>query len=57
MPAETPGTVGYMIAAYVVAPVILVGYLGSLWRRVKRAGRRTDGRSGGRTGRRADGQG
>ena len=26
-----------MIAAYVVAPVILVGYLVSLWRRVKRA--------------------
>ena len=38
MPAETPENAGYMIAAYVVAPVILVGYLGSLWRRVKRAG-------------------
>jgi hypothetical protein len=49
MLAETPGNVGYMIAAYVVAPVILVGYLGSLWRRVKRAG----GQAGGRT----DGQG
>ena len=52
MLAETPGNVGYMIAAYVVAPVILVGYLGSLWRRVKRAVGRTDGqavrRSGGR---------
>jgi hypothetical protein len=54
MPAEPPGNVGYMIAAYVVAPVILVGYLGSLWRRVKRVGRsggqaseRPDGRTGG----------
>ena len=54
MPAETPGNVGYMIAAYVVAPVILVGYLGSLWRRVKRAagragGQQAVGRSDGRT--------
>jgi len=46
MPAETPENAGYMIAAYVVAPVILVGYLASLWGRVKRA----VGRSGGRTG-------
>ena len=37
MPAETPENVGYMIAAYVVAPVILVGYLVMLWRRVRRA--------------------
>jgi hypothetical protein len=36
MLAETPENVGYMIAAYVVAPVILVGYLASLWGRVKR---------------------
>jgi hypothetical protein len=49
MPAETPGNVGYMIAAYVVAPVILVGYLGSLWRRVKRADRRVGGQAGGRS--------
>jgi hypothetical protein len=52
MLAETPGNVGYMIAAYVVAPVILVGYLGSLWRRVKRAG----GRSGGQAVRRSGGR-
>jgi hypothetical protein len=45
MPAETPENVGYMIAAYVVAPVILVGYLGSLWGRVKRTVRRSDGRT------------
>ncbi len=36
MPAETPENAGYMIAAYVVAPVILVGYLVSLWGRVQR---------------------
>jgi hypothetical protein len=52
MPAETPENVGYMIAAYVVAPVILVGYLGSLWGRVKRA----VGRSGGQAGGRSDGR-
>jgi hypothetical protein len=49
MPAETPDNVGYMIAAYAVAPVILVGYLGSLWRRVKRAGGQAVGRSDGQT--------
>ncbi len=37
MPAETPQNAGYMIAAYVVAPVILIGYLASLWGRVKKA--------------------
>ena len=36
MPPEPPQNAGYMIAAYVVAPVILVGYLASLWRRVRR---------------------
>jgi hypothetical protein len=35
MSPETPQNAGYMIAAYVVAPVILVGYLVSLWRRVR----------------------
>ena len=48
MPAETPANVGYMIAAYVVAPVILLGYLGSLWGRVKRAVRRSGDRTVGR---------
>lgn len=37
MPADTPQNAGYMVAAYVVAPVILAGYLGSLWARVRRA--------------------
>jgi hypothetical protein len=60
MPAETPENVGYMIAAYVVAPVILVGYLGSLWGRVKRtvgqAGGQAVGRSGGEAVGRSDGR-
>ena len=34
--AEPPQNVGYMVAAYIVAPVILVGYLMSLVRRVRR---------------------
>ncbi|HET7468046.1 MAG TPA: hypothetical protein VFJ81_00165 [Gemmatimonadales bacterium] len=38
--AEPPHNVGYMVAAYIVAPVILVGYLISLIRRA----RRTEGR-------------
>jgi hypothetical protein len=36
LPAETPQNAGYMVAAYVVAPVILGGYLAHLWRRVRR---------------------
>jgi hypothetical protein len=39
MAGELPQNGGYMLAAYIVTPVILVGYLVSLWRRVKRAGR------------------
>jgi hypothetical protein len=35
--AEPPNNVGYMVAAYVVAPVILVGYLMGLVRRAKKA--------------------
>jgi hypothetical protein len=50
MPAETPENAGYMIAAYVVAPVILVGYLAALWGRVRRAVRRSGGQADGRTG-------
>lgn len=34
MLAEAPQNGGYMIAAYVVTPAILVGYLVSLWRRL-----------------------
>jgi hypothetical protein len=40
LPAETPQNSGYMVAAYIVAPVILVGYLLSLVRRVRQALRR-----------------
>ena len=40
LPADPPQNAGYMVAAYIVAPVILVGYLLSLVRRV----RRTEGR-------------
>jgi hypothetical protein len=36
MPVETPQNAQYMVAAYVVAPVILGGYLASLWARVRR---------------------
>jgi hypothetical protein len=62
MPLEPPENAGYMIAAYVVAPVILAGYLASLWGRVRKAvgrsagpavggsGGQAVGRSGGRAG-------
>ena len=50
MLAEAPENAGYLIAAYVVAPVILVGYLVALWGRVKRAVRRAGGQAGGRAG-------
>ena len=49
MAAETPQNAGYMLAAYIVAPAILGGYLLLLWRRVTRA-------MGGRTAERADGR-
>ncbi len=47
MSPETPQNGGYLLAAYTIAPVILVGYLVSLWTRVRRAlwsarGRRED---------------
>ena len=45
---ETPHNTGYLIAAYTVAPVILVGYLGMLWRKVVKV-ERTGGRMDGRT--------
>jgi len=35
--AEPPQNVGYMVAAYVIAPVILVGYLMSLVGRARKA--------------------
>jgi hypothetical protein len=44
MAPETPQNAAYMVAAYIVTPVILVGYLVSLWRRVRRALGRGEGR-------------
>jgi hypothetical protein len=32
-----PDNAGYMVAAYVVTAVILVGYAAALWRRARRA--------------------
>ena len=43
MAPETPQNVGYMIAAYIVTPVILVGYLVSLWGRVRKVLGRGEG--------------
>ena len=40
MVAEVPQNGGYMIAAYLVTPVILVGYLVGLVRRLSAAGRK-----------------
>jgi hypothetical protein len=37
VPVDTPQNGSYMVAAYIVAPVILGGYLAMLWRRVRRA--------------------
>jgi hypothetical protein len=37
MPPEPPQNAGYMIAAYVVTAVIVLGYLLALWRRTARA--------------------
>jgi CcmD family protein len=45
MAAETPQNAGYMLAAYIVVPVILAGYLALLWRRVRRVERRTETRT------------
>lgn len=35
MPTEPPANGGYMVAAYVLAGAILVGYFVSLWRRAR----------------------
>jgi hypothetical protein len=36
MPVEPPQNGEYLIAAYVVATVILLGYWGMLWRKARR---------------------
>jgi hypothetical protein len=36
MPIEPPQNGGYLVAAYAVTVVILVGYALSLWRRARR---------------------
>lgn len=36
MPPETPQNAGYMIAAYVLTAVVLVGYAVALWRRARK---------------------
>jgi hypothetical protein len=46
-----PDNGSYMVAAYVVTAVILVGYALSLMMRAKRADRRTGGRADGKDGR------
>jgi hypothetical protein len=44
LPADPPHNAGYAVAAYIVAPVILVGYLLSLVGRVRRVlGRNGEG--------------
>jgi hypothetical protein len=40
MPADPNANAGYMIAAYIVTAVILVGYSLTLWRRARKAGSR-----------------
>ncbi|HET8648539.1 MAG TPA: hypothetical protein VFL95_00740 [Gemmatimonadales bacterium] len=37
MPTEPPPTGGYMVAAYIVAAVIYLGYTISLWKRAAAA--------------------
>jgi hypothetical protein len=37
MPPETPQNGEYLVAAYVIASAILIGYWGMLWRRAKKS--------------------
>jgi hypothetical protein len=43
MLAEPPQNGEYLIAAYVITTVILVGYWGTLWRRAGRGKKRVSG--------------
>ena len=36
MPPETPQNGEYLVAAYVIAATILIGYWGMLWRRARK---------------------
>jgi hypothetical protein len=36
MPAEPPQNGEYLVAAYLIAATILIGYWGMLWRRAKK---------------------
>lgn len=61
MGSEVPQNGGYLIAAYVIAPVILVGYLALLWKRQRgwerRTGNREQGTGNRETGNREQGTG
>ena len=46
MPVETPQNGGFLVAAYVVAAVIYLGYALSLWARARRALRAAAGQQG-----------
>ncbi|HZA91706.1 MAG TPA: hypothetical protein VE420_03690 [Gemmatimonadales bacterium] len=48
MPPETPQNGEYLVAAYTITIFILLGYWGTLWRKVKSASRE-EGRERGRT--------
>ena len=37
MPPETPQNGGYLVVAYVITTVILLGYWLALWRRAKKS--------------------
>ena len=43
MLAETPKNGEYLVAAYVIATVILIGYWVALWRRARRVVRSVSG--------------
>jgi len=54
MPFETPQNGGFLVAAYVVAAVIYLGYAVSLWARARRSLREA-GRSASEAGQRGSG--
>lgn len=49
MPPETPQNGEYLVAAYMITAVILLGYWGALWSKVKSASREEERERGGRT--------